>query len=108
MNFDVYQNLASRTADTRRGQAIRASIAGLGLAGEAGEVVELIKKHVGHGHGIDREKLGYEIGDVLWYLAEICEVFDLHLADCAHENIEKLKRRYPDGFSSERSINRSE
>ena len=85
----------------------RLAIAGLGLAGEAGEVVDYLKKVVGHGHKLDRDKLVKELGDVLWYVAEICSAINADMSDVAQQNIDKLKARYPDGFSSERSINRA-
>ena len=85
----------------------RLAIAGLGLAGEAGEVVDYLKKVVGHGHKLDRDKLVKELGDVLWYVAEICSAINADMSDVAQQNIDKLKDRYPDGFSSERSINRA-
>lgn len=81
-------------------------ILGLGVAGEAGEVADIIKKELGHGHVRDAEKMAKEIGDVLWYLAVLADEYGYNLSDIATMNIEKLKARYPDGFSSERSVNR--
>jgi NTP pyrophosphatase (non-canonical NTP hydrolase) len=87
---------------------MRLAVAGLGIAGEAGEVADMIKKHVGHGHPLDKEKLSKELGDALWYVQEISEVLDIPLEDIAAGNILKLMKRYPEGFSEERSINRVE
>lgn len=101
-----YQYAALRTAHNDQSSqelAIRA----LGLAGESGEVVELIKKYLGHGHDFDREKLGKELGDVLWYVATLADACGLQLEDIAQKNIEKLKQRYPDGFSHDASRNRT-
>lgn len=81
---------------------------GLGIAGEAGEVADVIKKEVFHDHPEDTEKIKKELGDVLWYVAAVATVYKLDLEDIAVANLEKLKKRYPDGFSSERSLNRSE
>lgn len=81
---------------------------GLGLAGESGEVVELIKKAVFHGHDLDRLKLRKELGDVLWYLAAIATMCGLDLDDVAEGNISKLKARYPDGFDKAASVARAE
>ncbi len=180
MNIDEYQTLACRTM----GDASLTTLA-LGIAGESGEVADLVKKHVGHSHELDREKLKEELGDVLWYVATMaralgCELRDLfpsysfesttncarkraleraatgisasagrvlillndsdgfsigyeesqalerflaqlvlsindacktigvEIEDVAAANIDKLRRRYPDGFSSERSRNREE
>lgn len=78
----------------------------LGLAGETGEVVDLIKKSLFHGHKMDKHKIAEELGDVLFYLDYIANTFDIPLESIAKGNNEKLKLRYPDGFSIERSIHR--
>lgn len=73
-------------------------IAALGLAGEAGEVADEVKKIVGHGKRLNAGKLAEEIGDVLYYCAAACDVLELSLAGVAADNIVKLRKRYPDGF----------
>jgi NTP pyrophosphatase (non-canonical NTP hydrolase) len=78
----------------------------LGLVGESGEVVDLIKKHVYHGHPLDSDKLLKELGDVLWYVAALATALDVELSEVAAKNIAKLTARYPEGFSSEASMNR--
>lgn len=78
----------------------------LGLTGEAGEVADLLKKGYGHGHGVDTEKLKKELGDVLWYLAVLADAFGMTLEDVARANVEKLRARYPAGFTVEASKNR--
>jgi NTP pyrophosphatase (non-canonical NTP hydrolase) len=78
-------------------------ILGLGLTGEAGEVAELLKKGLGHDHGIDREKLKKELGDVLWYVAVLAWYNDTTLAEVMQQNIDKLLARYPRGFTVEES-----
>ena len=80
----------------------------MGLCGEAGEVADHIKKGVFHQHGIDREKLKEELGDVIWYVAAICQAADLTLAEAMEGNINKLLKRYPDGFSAAASQQRQE
>ncbi len=80
----------------------------LGLAGEAGEVVDLIKKGICHQHGLDHEKLKKEIGDCLWYLAGLCTKLNINMGDAMQDNIKKLMERYPNGYSSEDSINRAD
>ena len=75
----------------------------IGLAGEAGEVVDLIKKGIFHQQGLDKEKLKKELGDVLWYAAAICTTCGFTLEEVMELNIEKLKARYPDGYSPERT-----
>lgn len=81
---------------------------GLGLAGEAGEVIELIKKHVFHGHDLDRLMVRKELGDVLWYLAAIATLCGIDLDDVGEGNIQKLRERYPQGFSQQASQSRVE
>lgn len=83
----------------------RLTIAGLGIAGESGEVADLIKKIVAHGHGLgeNQGKLETELGDVLWYVSEICSALGVDLAAIARKNIGKLRDRYPDGFDPLRS-----
>lgn len=106
MDFDEYQELSARTRANDLDGKTALAVAALGLAGETGEVADLIKKFLGHGHNLDRAKLSAELGDVLFYIAWLCSMFDLGLSDVAYENIAKLAARYPDGFSSERSRNR--
>ena len=78
----------------------------LGMCGEAGECADLLKKYLYQGHELERDKLAEETGDVLWYVAETAAGLGLTLEDIAKRNIEKLKRRYPDGFDAERSRQR--
>lgn len=80
----------------------------IGLGGEAGEVLEIVKKGVFHRHGVDDTRLRKECGDCLWYIAAILSKKGWKLEDVMLENIAKLKARYPEGYSSERSINRVE
>lgn len=109
IDFKEYQKSSSATSGAHQdlyGREARLSIGGLGLAGEAGEVADYIKKVVGHNHPLDRDTLVKELGDVLWYVAEICSTVGVDMADVAQRNIDKLRARYPEGFSTERSINR--
>lgn len=106
MDFATYQRLAARTASADADMERRRLIAALGLTGEAGEVAELIKKEIGHGHPPDAQKIAKEVGDVLWYAALLATLYDLNLGDIAAANIEKLRHRYPEGFSTEDSLQR--
>ena len=108
MNFDDYQHLAVRTARKYQNHNFGSAVFALGLAGEAGEVADYIKKVVGHDHPLDRDVLEKEMGDVMWYLAVLAEHHGMHLEDIAEKNIEKLKKRYPEGFSVTDSINRED
>lgn len=80
----------------------------LGLCGEAGEVGDRIKKQLFHGHTADPQKIAEELGDVLYYVFWLASLYDLTVDQIIAQNIQKLYFRYPDGFDSERSINRSE
>lgn len=79
----------------------------LGLNGEAGEIAEMFKKFRYHGHAYpDAFELAKEIGDILWYCACGAEALGITLEEIASMNIEKLKLRYPDKFTTEQSLNR--
>ncbi len=106
LSMDNYQQLAGRTAGAGKDGEHRKIIAALGLAGEAGEFANLIKKQTAHGHEIGSEALADELGDVLWYLAEAATACGLSLGEIAQKNVDKLSARYPEGFSQEASINR--
>jgi NTP pyrophosphatase (non-canonical NTP hydrolase) len=108
MDANTYQRLAMRTATPGLEQRRRLIAAALGLCGESGEFAEVVKKYEFHAHPLDEAELRKELGDVLWYAALACEALGLQLGDVMAENIEKLRRRYPDGFSGERSLHREE
>lgn len=78
----------------------------LGLAGECGECCDIVKKHKFQGHDLDKEHLKDELGDVLWYIAETCSGLGITLEEVAEYNLNKLHKRYPKGFSKEKSIHR--
>ena len=105
IDFNEYQRLAQRTSNTRC-STTKLVNGVMGLNGEAGECIDIVKKCEFQGHDLDINKLVDELGDVLWYIAEICEGLGISMSDVAELNIEKLKERYPNGFESERSVNR--
>ena len=107
MNMNEYQALARRTANTTT-RSDKLENALLGLPGEVGELCDHYKKDMYQGHDIDYDHMAEEAGDVLWYLAEIADALGLTLEEIARRNIDKLLKRYPDGFDPERSINREE
>lgn len=78
----------------------------MGLCGEAGEAIDLVKKHRAQGHVLEREHLAKELGDVAWYLAETATALGCDLEDIFAMNIEKLRQRYPEGFDTARSQER--
>ena len=73
----------------------------LGLAGETGEVVDLLKKHLYHGKPLDRTALVKELGDIRWYLEYIMAASDISMEEVEAMNVAKLRKRFPEGFSFE-------
>lgn len=106
MTINEYQRLAMTTLNKELTDREILMNGVMGLCGESGEAIDIVKKHVFQGHELNREHLLEEIGDVAWYLAELATVLDVDLEEVLANNIEKLKARYPEGFESVRSINR--
>lgn len=122
MTGNNYQELAMRTNDGQASYRIarklnsydgeKMDLGGilngcLGLAGEAGETLDMVKKWIFHEKELDVEHLKKEIGDVMWYVAMICESFGFELDEILQMNVDKLKARYPEGFDTVRANNRS-
>ena len=108
MKVSEYQALALRTMNPDISKKDMLINSMMGLCGESGEAIDIVKKHLFHGHALDREKLIKELGDIAWYLAEAAQALDIPLEEVLEKNIEKLKKRYPEGFDRERSIHREE
>jgi NTP pyrophosphatase (non-canonical NTP hydrolase) len=109
LDFNEYQQKCERTANRETSDPIIfLTEKALGIVGEAGEIGDYLKKVICHGHPMNTEKLKDEAGDLLWYLSTVLTTYGITLEKVALHNIEKLKRRYPEGFSRERSINRME
>ena len=108
MTINEYQKLAMTTLNPELSKRDVLLNSVMGLCGESGEAIDLVKKHMMHGHDFDKEKFANELGDIAWYLAEAATAIDTDLETILQMNIEKLKKRYPDGFDSEKSIHRSE
>lgn len=109
MTVNEYQNLALRTEPkglSIKGIASRLSNGLMGLNGEAGEAIDILKKSLFQGHELDKAHLAKELGDVAWYLAVSASAIGYSLEEIFQMNIDKLKARYPEGFSEERSNNR--
>lgn len=98
MTFADYQREALRTSSAPFPERERLLVQTLGLCGEAGEVAEMVKKHAWHGQPLDADVMADELGDVLWYLADLASALGVSLDDVAARNVAKLRRRYPDGF----------
>ena len=105
--FTRYQEMAQRTARTDMFFRDRLAVAALGLVGEAAEVSERVKKHLGHGHDLDALAVLEELGDVLWYVAEMTTLVGAEMGVLAGMNLAKLRKRYPDGFTEEASRERA-
>ena len=80
----------------------------MGLCGESGEVIDILKKYLSQGHELNKEKMIEELGDVAWYLAETAYALGVDLDTVLNNNLIKLSKRYPEGFNVEKSINRSD
>jgi len=108
MTVNEYQKLAMTTLNPQLSKKDVLINGVMGLCGESGEAIDIVKKWLAQGHELDREKLAKELGDIAWYLAETATALDLSLEDVFQANIDKLRRRFPEGFDAERSINRNE
>ena len=106
LSANDYQRAAMRTAGEYSAPIEMIRNAVYGLNGEAGEVIDLLKKHEFQGHQLDRDRLIDELGDVLWYAALLATATGTTLEEVMRRNIDKLMKRYPDGFDKDRSINR--
>ena len=108
MTVNEYQKLAMTTLNPALDKKDVLINGVMGLCGESGEAIDIVKKWLAQGHELDKEKLSKELGDIAWYLAETATALDLNLEDIFETNIDKLKKRYPGGFDSQRSIHREE
>ena len=108
MTINEYQKLAMTTLNKELSTKEVLINGVMGLCGESGEAIDLVKKHLHQGHELDKDKLIKELGDVAWYIAEIAYALDVDLETVLTLNIEKLKKRYPEGFEINKSVNRSE
>ena len=107
MTINEYQKAALRTASgvnyDNHGMIMNGA---LGLCGESGEVADIVKKATFQGHDLDVEHIAKELGDIAWYLAISAQAIGYDLETIFQMNVDKLMKRYPDGFSVDRSLNR--
>lgn len=108
MKADEYQFLAQRTANHSLSKYDQLRNAAYGLNGEAGEVIDLLKKHEFQGHDLNMDEVIKELGDIAWYLALGCTAIGMPMSEVLARNIKKLEERYPDGFDADKSINRKD
>lgn len=108
MNITEYQEKSKRTLNTNLTNNELLSNMAMGISGETGEVIDHLKKYLYQGHDLQIDLIGEEIGDVMFYIANLCNLLEIDLKDVIEGNYNKLLKRYPDGFSKEKSINRGE
>ena len=107
MTINEYQIAALRTAQTDKLTASDLLLnSALGLCGESGEVADLVKKHRFQGHNLGLDHIAKELGDIAWYLAVGAYAIGYDLETILQMNVDKLENRYPDGFSTDRSLHR--
>ena len=104
MKINEYQELAMTTLNPELSKRDVLINSVMGLCGESGEAIDIVKKWMAQGHELDKEHLAKELGDVAWYLAEAATALDISLEDIFKANIDKLKMRYPDGFETKKSL----
>ena len=106
MTINEYQELAMKTVNPKLNKDEILINSVMGLCGESGEAIDIVKKWFAHGHELDRDHLKKELGDIAWYLAEAATALDLTLEEILEANIDKLRKRYPEGFETKRSVER--
>ena len=106
MTINEYQQRAMATLNPKLTERDVLINSVMGLCGESGEAIDIVKKWLAQGHPLDREHLAGELGDVAWYLAEAATALDVPLSAILQGNLDKLHRRYPEGFTVERSLHR--
>jgi NTP pyrophosphatase (non-canonical NTP hydrolase) len=107
MDSQQYREAIDRTMNHDLTEKEKLSMLALGIAGEAGEIVDTIKKIVYHGHELDKEELIKELGDLEWYITHLKKHYDISDDIVRITNVMKLNKRYKDGFSEEASRNRT-
>lgn len=107
-SFSEYDQAVQRTAGSCKDWDTQLMVLALGVAGEAGEVADLVKKFVGHNHPLVHSEVIKELGDVLWYVSALAAHCNSSLEEVASANIAKLKKRYPEGFSADASRDRND
>ena len=99
MDLKEYQKLCKVTAKKFEDKNEELTAWGLGVAGEGGDVASCIKKLIFHKNEGIRDGIKENIGDLMWYSAMVCNVLEWDFQELLQENIEKLKKRFPEGFT---------
>lgn len=108
MQVNEYQKAAMATLNPALSKKDVLINSVMGLCGESGEAIDLVKKWLMQGHELDEAHLIRELGDIAWYLAEAATALNVPLEDVFCENLNKLHRRFPNGFDTMSSVNRRE
>ena len=106
MDVNEYQKSAMKTLNPMLDKKDILINSVMGLCGESGEAIDIVKKWLMQGHDLDKEHLIKELGDIAWYLAEAATALDVPLETVFHENLDKLRRRFPNGFDTQASAHR--
>lgn len=106
MTFEEYKTAALATINPALSDRDKLINAAMGLAGESGEAIDLVKKWLYVGHEFDTQHFIRELGDIAWYLAEAVDALHIPLESIFQANLDKLAKRYPNGFSLDASVHR--
>lgn len=108
MDIKTFQEASKRTFNTNLTYNEKLCNCVAGMFGEGGEVADIIKKHLFQGHSFDRNHIAEEIGDLMFYIVNLATVLNMDMEDILDSNVDKLKKRFPDGFSTRKSIERED
>lgn len=106
--ISIYPLLVEKLRNREGGLKSELSNYSMGLAGEAGELIDILKKHIYQGHDLNEDDLILELGDILFYIVAIANILGINFTDIYLNNMNKLDKRYPKGFTKNDSINRFE
>ena len=106
MDLREYQEISKRTLNKDLTERELIANMTMGISGEFGEAIDVVKKHMYQGHVLNMDKLIEELGDGMWYVVNLCNLLDIDMRDVLSANYDKLMERYPKGFDVERSVNR--
>lgn len=106
MNLQDYKDKAKRTLSKCENELMDDIHMVSGMITESAEIMDVYKKHIAYGKPLDLVNVKEEIGDLMWYIINMCNLHDWNLEDIMQTNIDKLSSRYPEKFTNEKAINR--